>query len=211
MKMYESVLTRVRQIEYKNGITYAKPDGGLYKTSSVLYIIISVWNLLLGLVYSIGLIGLHSGKPTMEEAVPHITVGIASCALIVIGFALNRFKLYAAGGILTIPSILGLVWLFGSVSVDEFGFLGFSTRFYFLNLIPLAVMLVLALIITILPLRAKHKTEKLYKKVVEELFERFGDNHQLSDVEWEDFLKNYDHLAYKKLFNAGENTEKNEG
>ena len=32
MNMYEGVLNRVRQIEEKNGIKYAKTDGKLFKT-----------------------------------------------------------------------------------------------------------------------------------------------------------------------------------
>jgi hypothetical protein len=41
----------------------------------------------------------------------------------------------------------------------------------------------------------------------EELFARFGDDRQLSDVEWEEFLKNYDHITYKNMFNAKEKAE----
>ena len=40
MKKYEGVLKRVREIEFKRGITYAKTDGKLYKGSKVLFILI---------------------------------------------------------------------------------------------------------------------------------------------------------------------------
>lgn len=210
MKMYDSILKRVRQIEHKNGITYAKPDGVCYKTASVIYIISGIWNVLLGLIYCSGLVMIHSGKETFDEALRYIIFGITCSVLVVGGFIFNRFKFYTVGGILSIPSIIGFICMFGSVSVDDFGFLGFTTRFYLLNLIPLLIMLICGLIITVLPIRAKLKTQKLYKKVVEELFARFGENYQLSDVEWEEFLKNYDHIAYKNIFKEKEKAEQDE-
>ncbi len=45
MKMYDGVLQRVRQIEEKNGIYYAKTDGALYKTVSVFLIIALIYTL----------------------------------------------------------------------------------------------------------------------------------------------------------------------
>ncbi len=47
MKMYDGVLQRVKQVEEKYGIKYAKTDGALYKTLSVLLII--------ALIYTIGI------------------------------------------------------------------------------------------------------------------------------------------------------------
>lgn len=40
MKKFDGVLKRVRMLEEKNGISYAKPEGKLYKTLKVLYILV---------------------------------------------------------------------------------------------------------------------------------------------------------------------------
>ena len=65
MKMYDGVLQRVKQIEEKNGIRYAKPDGALYKTFKVILIIALVWmvciNLLIILGSALSLSSLNSG------------------------------------------------------------------------------------------------------------------------------------------------------
>ena len=45
MKMYDGVLQRVKQIEEKNGIRYAKTDGMLYKSLSVILIIALIYTL----------------------------------------------------------------------------------------------------------------------------------------------------------------------
>lgn len=54
MKMYDGVLQRVRQIEEKNGIRYAKPDGALYKTFKVILIIALIWTLIINLLIIMG-------------------------------------------------------------------------------------------------------------------------------------------------------------
>ena len=51
MKMQESVLRRVRAVEEKNGIKYAKTDGKLYKTLRVFYIIIFAYTMVINLLY----------------------------------------------------------------------------------------------------------------------------------------------------------------
>ena len=42
MKLQQNILNRVRQVEEKRGIVYAKTDGKLYKTLKVFYIIFLV-------------------------------------------------------------------------------------------------------------------------------------------------------------------------
>ena len=46
-----NVLKRVRQVEEKNGIIYAKTDGRLYKTLKVLYTVVFAYTLAVNLLF----------------------------------------------------------------------------------------------------------------------------------------------------------------
>ncbi len=50
MKMYDGVLERVKQIEEKHGIKYAKTDGALYKALSLLLIVALVYTICINLL-----------------------------------------------------------------------------------------------------------------------------------------------------------------
>ena len=51
MKMQESVLKRVRMIEEKHGITYAKTDGKLYKALRVSYTLLFIYTMGINLLF----------------------------------------------------------------------------------------------------------------------------------------------------------------
>ena len=58
---------------------------------------------------------------------------------------------------------------------------------------------------TVIALRARLKTEKLYKKVTDNLYEIYhSSGNNITDGEWEEFLKNFDPTDYKRLFKESE-------
>ena len=67
MKMQESVLKRVRALEEKNGIKYAKTDGGLYKTLRALYIIAFAYTEAMNFFYISGMALVYGGTDDFKN------------------------------------------------------------------------------------------------------------------------------------------------
>lgn len=206
MKMQESILRRVRMIEEKNGIKYAKTDGRLYKTLRVLYIIVFAYTMVINLLYIAGMAFVYGGTDGFKD-IANSFISVCICTgLMIAGFVLSFFRFKLAAGIISIVPEIFLIPVFGVELRDSFGFMGFKTSFYWRHLAPLAILIILMTATTIIALRAKLKTEKQYKKVTDNLYKLYKESGaDLTDEQWEEFLANYDPADYKKLFQAENN------
>ena len=206
MKMQESVLRRVRAVEEKNGIKYAKTDGRLYKTLRVFYIILFAYTTAVNLLYIAGMTYVYLGTDNFKNVVNSIVTVSICTALIAVGFVLSFFRFKLAAGIISIVPEIFLIPVFGIALSDSLGFLGFKASFYWRHFAPLALLVILMIFTTVIAVRARIKTEKQYKKVTDNLYKLYRQNgNDISDEQWEQFLNNYDPTDYKKLFKAEEN------
>lgn len=205
MKMQESVLRRVRAVEEKNGIKYAKTDGKLYKTLRVFYAIVFAYTMVINLLYISGMALVYGGTDDFKN-VANSLISVCVCtALIIAGFVLSFFRFKLVAGIISIVSEIFLIPVFGLVLRDSLGFMGFKVSFFWRHFIPLALLAILMTATTVIAVRAKIKTEKQYKKVTDNLYNLYKKSGaDISDEQWEEFLKNYDPTDYKKLFKAEE-------
>ena len=150
MKKYDGVLQRVRDVEKKNGIVYAKPDGKLYITLKVLYSIVGIWTFFMNLFYVLGFLLMYSGTDNMKT-VANSLITVSFCTgVMILGYVLNCCKIYLAGGIASIAPAALLIPLFGNVLEDGLGFMGYKLSFYWRHLGPLAVMIILMIIMTVI-------------------------------------------------------------
>lgn len=206
MKMQESILRRVRAVEEKNGIKYAKTDGRLYKTLRVFYIILFAYTTAVNLLYIVGMTFVYLGTDNFKNVVNSIVTVSICTALIAVGFVLSFFRFKLAAGIISIVPEIFLIPVFGIALSDSLGFLGFKASFYWRHFAPLALLVILMIFTTVIAVRARIKTEKQYKKVTDNLYKLYRQNgNDISDEQWEQFLNNYDPTDYKKLFKAEEN------
>lgn len=206
MKMQESVLRRVRAVEEKNGIKYAKTDGRLYKTLRVFYIILFAYTTAVNLLYIAGMTYVYLGTDNFKNVVNSIVTVSICTALIAVGFVLSFFRFKLAAGIISIVPEIFLIPVFGIALSDSLGFLGFKASFYWRHFAPLALLVILMIFTTVIAVRAGIKTEKQYKKVTDNLYKLYRQNgNDISDEQWEQFLNNYDPTDYKKLLKAEEN------
>ena len=205
MKMQESILRRVRMIEEKNGIKYAKTDGRLYKTLRVFYIIVFAYTMVINLLYIAGMAFVHGGTDAFKD-IANSFISVCICTgLMIAGFVLSFFRFKLAAGIISVVSEIFLIPVFGAELSDSLGFMGFKISFYWRHLAPLAILIILMTATTVIAVRAKVKTEKQYKKVTDNLYKLYKESGaDLSDEQWEEFLANYDPTDYKKLFKAEE-------
>ena len=208
MKMQESVLRRVRMIEEKNGIKYAKTDGKLYKTLRVLYIITFAYTMAINLLYIAGMLLVYGGTDNFKNVVNSLISVCVCTAVIIAGFVLSFFRFKFAAGVMSIAPEIFLIPVFGAVMKDDLGFMGFTASFFWRHFAPLALLVILMTATTVIAVRARFKTEKQYKKVTENLYKLYqSTGGDISDDQWEEFLKEYDPTDYKKLFKSGSAVE----
>jgi len=134
-----------------------------------------------------------------------ITVSVCT-ALLILAYILTNLKLNVTGGIISTVSSVLTVLSVGNFLKDENGFLGYKISFYWRHLVPAVIMLLIIALLMFISVRERIKTDKLYKSVVNNLFEEYKRNHtgELSEQEWENFLKNYNHEEYKRSLKNNE-------
>lgn len=204
MKKYDGVLKRVRDVERKNGIVYAKTDGRLYKTLKAFYCIFGIWTFFMNLFYVLGFLLMYSGTDNMKNVKASLITVSVCTVLIIIGFVLNCLKAYIPGGILSVIPCAFLIPTFAHPLEDSLGYLGYKASFYWRHFAPLTVMLILIVWITVLAVRAKVKTNRQYKRVTENLYNMYNldsrSENEISEEEWNTFLETYDPYSYKRQF-----------
>lgn len=215
MKMQESVLRRVRMVEDKKGIHYAKTDGKLYKALRVLYTVVFAYTMAINLLFISGMLLVYGGTDSFSAILSSL-ISVSVCTVIIIaGFVLSFFKLKLAAGIMSVAAEIFLIPVFGAVMRDELGVMGFTASFYWRHLIPLLLLIALVTASTVIAVRADVKTKRQYKKVTENLFLLYSEKGEdITDEQWQEFLDNYDPTDYTKIFKANEqNTddENNDG
>ena len=190
MKMHSNILEKVRLYEEKRGISYAKVDGALYKGIKVFYIISLIYTFGVNAMFIFGSILVESIFETLKNSV--YTVIALSFALVA-AWVIMGFKKYVwahiVSCVLNALSCVGLTFTFGRLLADV---IGFKPKFYYCHLAPLSLSVVLSIILTIIAVRGILKTQKTYKKIVENIYEEYKatEENSLSDEEWGEVLKN---------------------
>ena len=191
MKKYSGVLKKVREIEEKKGIEYARTNGKLYKGVKIFHILTMTWALVTNLFFLFGVLIKFEGEERLAE-LEGLILTIALCSLgLILGFVLSCLKVIIVGGAASVVSSVMLIVTYGRELSDVLGFWGFKPSFYWRHLIPLVLAVITIVWLIIIAVRERIKTDSLYKKVSEGLYEEFKKNSENTDEEWEEFLKNY--------------------
>ena len=198
MKLQQNILNRVRQVEEKRGIVYAKTDGKLYKTLKVFYIIFLVYTFAINALFVLSNFMVYHGTDTFNSVKKPIIIVICSTFCFIASLFVLKFKDKIWANIATLilnllPSLL-TVLVYAKLMEDSLGLFGYKYSFYWRHSVPLALIAVFAIWLSVLALRANIKTKKQYKKITENLYNQYHiseENEQLSEEEWEEFIKNY--------------------
>lgn len=193
MKKHDGILKRVKQIEEKRGIVYARADGRLCTVLRIICLILTVFALAMNLFYILGMLLINYGTDNMKNVTGAVTtVTVCSVALIT-GLILKKFKLFIPSAVLNILSSAFLLPLFASLMEDVNGFLSLKTAFYWRHFAPLVLVVILSIWITIIALREKIKINATYRKVEENLYNLYHTSaNEISEEQWQEFLENYD-------------------
>ena len=204
MKKNDVVLQKVRLIEDKNYIFYARTDGRAYKILKVIFTVFFAYTVFNNAIYAVG--SLIVGKNYLSEILKPVLTAVIGTVMLIAGFVFLNFKKHIVSFLLTAVSSIGMIPLFADLLKDETAVNTYLPKFYWRHLIPLLALAILSLILTVIALRADIKTRKLYKSVVDSVREVYGadlDNGgELTDSQWDEFLKKYDPLSYRLQFKS---------
>lgn len=197
MKMYKSVLERVRILEQKNGIVYANTNSGIYKLLKVLFILDFIYAMGIKSMYFLG-IALDTTPRVYEYITPAICTGI-----LVLGFVLILFKQHIIGFLMTLISAIILMFEFNN-QLQNATEVMVNHKFAWAHLVPLSLLIVFSLPMVIIAVRAQHKTRKMYNKVINDIYSKYSieiaKGEDIDEEKWEEFLNEFDPYNYGDQF-----------
>ena len=196
MKMYDSVLQRVRMLEEKNGIKYATTESKLYKGIKVVFIILFSYAMLMKCFYLLGAVVASQLK------LPVITPAVGTL-LIIAGFVLVLLKQHIIGTVITTASSAVLIFTFGGMLIDTYTE-KLVLKFYWAHLIPLLLLVIFSAWLTVIAVRARLKLKHMYNRVVENIYNAYkiniADGEAVEEEKWEEFLEKFDPTNYNSQF-----------
>lgn len=202
MKMYNGVLEKVRLIEQKGGITYAKEDGRLYKTLRVLFIISFIYGMAINLLYILGMLLQYGDK--LAEYTLYLITPAACSVLLIVGLVFFIKKFHITASCLTVAPAAVLIFFFKNLLVDEFSVNSVNPKFYWRHLAPMLIIIITVIWASAIAVRAKIKTRQQYDRVCANLYDiykvNFADGDEINEEQWEEFLSTYDPHNYKPQF-----------
>lgn len=196
MKKYDNILKRVNQIENKLGISYAKTDGKLYKSSRIFNAISVIYLLLVNLItfLSFSIQKQHVGKvflSTKELTLLYILTGLEFLALV-----LSFTKFSIVSNTMSIAPLPVFTYYFANLCSHPDGLFGYLFDFYIKYLSSYVLILIFSGIMLFIAIRERIKVNGLYKKIALNLYKNYKNDLDfetlsVSDEDWEEFIANY--------------------
>lgn len=188
--MYDNILEKVKEYEEKRGIVYAKTDGGLYKALKIIYILLFIYTMVMNAMFLLGAALSETVFKNLKNSV-YTVLGIT--VLLIASLVIMKFKNTVWANIVsTVLNILGCTGLCLTFGVLLQDVIGFKISFYWRHLVPLCLMAIVTIALCAVALRAVIKTQKTYKKIVENIYENYtaSEDTTLTDEQWQEVLKN---------------------
>ena len=217
MKKNENILNRLEQYKYKRGISYATTDGKLYKGLRIFTTLSFIYFIIFNLLFLLAELMMISLNNVKFSDVQGIVISVATCTVLIIaGYILNCTKFRLAGAILPLlPLIFNILVFYQAVSnaSNTSGVLDTSNYifnlppfFYYRHLIPTVLLFVGFAFMAIIDIRARQKTNKLYRHLTESLYLQYKpeERSELTDEDWDNFLNNYNPNRYNRQFTLNE-------
>ena len=204
MKMYKSVLERVRILEQKNGIVYANTNSGIYKLLKVLFILDFIYAMVIKSMYFLG-IALDTTSRVYEYITPVICTGflVLGCALILFKHQTMGYILNIIGFLMTVVSAIILIFEFNN-QLQNATEVMINHKFAWAHLVPLSLLIVFSLPMVVIAVRAEYKTRKMYNKVINDIYSKYSieiaNGEDIDEEKWEEFLKEFNPYDYSNQF-----------
>lgn len=202
MKYYDGVLERVRKIEEKNAIIYARPDGILYKWVKIIYIVAWAYGIFNIAAYLLGIVFSYSEH--LKDFAGDIIPAAICLVLFVAGLVVLLKKQYIVGAALNIVPATVAIFFFRVRLMDDLSVDTVFAKYYWRHLAPMLIIIFLVCWMAIIAVRARVKTKNQYIRVTENLYNLYkvnvAEGHEISAEQWDEFLKRYDPTDYRPQF-----------
>ncbi len=194
MKKYDSIMKRVHFVEEKRGINYARVGGKLFRGVTVIAVIAWIYMFLMNLMFILSMsLALSVGQAEFSFiGNAFVTICVGS-ALMLLGGILFFVKFKITGAAICFAPLAFMVLSFANHLKDSLGFLGLKLSFYWRHGIPALILALMLVWLFVIAVRERIKTEKMYGKIVENLYNTYhkGDD-EITEEQWEEFLRNYE-------------------
>lgn len=198
MKKNANILEYVEQYKDKYGILYAQDGGRFLNTLSYISYIVWIYTFFMTtfFILSTGMMVSIGNADFDYIANSFITISVGAVAMIV-GAVFYLCKQKIIGCAVTIVSQPFMVLAYSHITRNSAGILNLS--FYWRHAVPAVILLLLAIWIMIVLIRANIKTIKLYNMLVDGLYKQYGKKggETLSEDQWDEFLTKYN--PYKQI------------
>lgn len=205
MKYIENIAYLVRNAEKRAAINYAKPDGLLYKSIKILYIISAVISFIMSAFFVIGrMIKISEIKELAVETANNsditaaknsaLSVGILS-VLFIAAIVILKFKAEIISAALTLISGTASIFILMNVSKNTLEYnSGINASFWFRHFIPIVLSVIFICWLTAIKIRSNIKFNTAYTNMVNRIYKDYNKDN-LTEEEWAEFLENYDPRA----------------
>lgn len=193
MVFNENVLARTRFKEIKEGVSYPKKDGKLYKACKWIYIIAFAYTMVINFLYACGMLLMWD---TLKTDSKYYFISVLALTAVLIGALIlsrfnNNFIVSLVFGGVNLLSSVALIFIFANLMPDDMVRFGLKISFYYRHLAPLIIIAVCAVIMASVVVSAYFKTKKAYNRVLEILYDEYNALEDTDKPEWEAFISNY--------------------
>ncbi len=205
MKYIKNIVDRVEASEKRAAIIYAKTDGKLYKWLKWFYVISVCFTALMGFFYCLSRyfkiseldrlnIKIDSFNDINNVKQSIITVLVCSVIWLICAVTIKwkqeivSLLLLISSGIVACSSLIG-----ASKNTAEFN-VGINTAFWWRHFVPLMLSLLFIVWMLYIKIRQQYRLKIAYNNMTNRIYETYR-SEDISEEEWEEFLKNYDPRA----------------
>lgn len=191
MKKNQNILNYVDKYKEKYGIKYADNGSPLIKGLGVAAIIVWCYSLLILItsVFSF-ILKFKSGIFAYTDFKSVFITTVACSVLMIISAVFYVINKKVIASVVAIITQLASVLTYMPISVYADGYMA---SFYWKFVIPAALIILIAVAISFILIRAAIKTNKIYNSLVDGIYNQYGskDGQKLSEKQWQEFLNNY--------------------
>ncbi len=196
MKKNENILQYVEKYKEKYGIKYAQKNSKSVKGLSVAFLVSWVYSFLILFLWTISFtMNFANDVHDFSDYKEVFVVTVAAAVLMLVSMVFYIFKKKVVSSAVAAFVQPFVVASYARISVYGMGYIA---SFYWAFLVPACLVVIFAAALMFILIRAEVKTNKLYKKIVDGLYDQYStkDGEKLTEEQWQEFLSCYN--PYKK-------------
>lgn len=197
MKKSKNILDYVEKYKEKYGIKYINSNSPFIKRLGIAAAVVWCYSFLILMISVFSFIINFKSGILIWSKLSDVFIATLCCAVVMVIAAVlfvTDKKISASLTAVVGQAVLVITYM----PISPYG-AGYSSSFYYKFAVPAILLILIAVIVCVFLIRAKLKTDKLYKYLIEGIYNQYGskDGEKLSEKEWQEFLDAYN--PYKRI------------